>query len=105
MPKGSSMVTQNAYISLEKQKINDQGNTADSVYIWKEQDSSSIDQFRPISLRNVEGKIFFSVMASRLSTYLLENKYLDVSVQNGGILSVAEYLEHVTMIWDSIQKA
>ena len=76
----------------KNQKISDQWNTADGVYIPKEQDSSSINQFRPISLLNVEGKIFFSVMASRLSTYLLENNYLDISVQKGGIPGVPEYL-------------
>ena len=89
----------------KNQKISDQWNTADGVYIPKEQDSSSINQFRPISLLNVEGKIFFSVMASRLSTFLLENNYLDVSVQKGGIPGVPGCLEHATMIWDSIQKA
>merc|ERR1712240_820684 len=105
MPKGSSMATQNAQISWKNQKVSDQWNTADGVYIPKEQDSSSINQFRPISLLNVEGKIFFSVMASRLSTFLLENNYLDVSVQKGGIPGVPGCLEHATMIWDSIQKA
>ncbi|GFO05549.1 reverse transcriptase [Plakobranchus ocellatus] len=44
--------------------------TAEGVYIPKEQDSRGINQFRPISLLNVEGKIFFSVMASRLTKYL-----------------------------------
>ena len=79
--------------------------TADGVYIPKEQNSSGLNQFRPISLLNVEGKIFFSVMAGRLTKYLMENKYLDVSVQKGGIPGVAGCVEHATMIWDAIQKA
>ena len=86
-------------------KISTEWMRAEGVYIPKEQDSTTINQFRPISLLNVEGKIFFSVMAARLTSYLLENKYLDVSVQKGGIPGVSGCLEHATMIWDAIQKA
>ena len=87
------------------QRISSQWMRADGVYIPKEQNSSDISQFRPISLLNVEGKIFFSVMAARLTKYLMENKYLDVSVQKGGIPGVAGCVEHATMIWDAIQRA
>ena len=86
-------------------RISDQWMTAEGVYIPKEQNSSDINQFRPISLLNVEGKIFFSVMASRLTKYLKENEYLDVSVQKGGIPGVPGCVEHATMIWDAIQRA
>lgn len=86
-------------------KVSAQWMLADGVYIPKEQNSSTINQFRPISLLNVEGKIFFSVMAARLTSYLLGNSYLDVSVQKGGIPGVPGCLEHATMIWDAIQKA
>ena len=87
------------------QKISSQWMIADGVYIPKEQNSSDISQFRPISLLNVEGKIFFSVMAARLTKYLMENKYLDLSVQKGGIPGVSGCVEHASMIWDAIQKA
>ena len=86
-------------------KISTHWMTADGVYIPKEQNSSSINQFRPISLLNVEGKIFFSVMAARLTTFLLKNGYLDMSVQKGGVPGVPGCLEHATMIWDAIQRA
>ena len=39
----------------------------DGVYIPKEQNSKGINQFRPISLFNIEGKIFFAVLVSRLT--------------------------------------
>ncbi|CAG5130209.1 unnamed protein product, partial [Candidula unifasciata] len=78
---------------------------ANGVYIPKEQDSKSLSQFRPISLLNVEGKIFFSVMARRLTQYLMTNKYIDTSVQKGGIPGVPGCLEHATMIWEAIQRA
>ncbi|GFO39304.1 reverse transcriptase [Plakobranchus ocellatus] len=78
--------------------------TAEGVYIPNEQDSRGINQFRPISLLNVEGKIFFSVMASRLTKYLTENGYINTSVQKGGIPGVSGCLEHATMIWEAIQR-
>ncbi|GFO18905.1 polyprotein [Plakobranchus ocellatus] len=78
--------------------------TAEGVHIPKEQDSRGINQFRPISLLNVEGKIFFSVMASRLTKYLTENRYINTSVQKGGIPGVSGCLEHATMIWEATQR-
>ncbi|MCG8429578.1 MAG: reverse transcriptase family protein [Candidatus Omnitrophica bacterium] len=78
---------------------------ANGVYIPKEQDSKDIGQFRPISLLNVEGKIFFAVMASKLTNFLMENGYVDTTVQKGGVPGVPGCLEHATMIWEAIQRA
>ena len=86
-------------------KISEQWMSADGVYIPKEQNSTEINQFRPISLLNVEGKIFFSVMASRFTKYLTENGYTNTSVQKGGIPGVSGCLEHAPMIWEAIQRA
>ena len=49
------------------------------MWIPKEQNSVGIGSFRPISLLNVEGKIFFRVFAR--TTFLLANGYIDNSVQ------------------------
>jgi len=54
------------------------------VFIPKERDATRISQFRPISVLNVEGKIFFSIIAQRLSTYLLKNGFIDTSVHFSG---------------------
>ena len=78
---------------------------AGGVLIPKEKDATDISQFRPISLLNVEGKIFFSVIAQRLSTYLERNKYIDTSVQKAGIPGFSGCLEHTSMIWHQIQTA
>ncbi len=43
---------------------------AGGLLIPKEKDATDISQFQPICLLNVEGKIFFSVITHRLSTYL-----------------------------------
>ncbi|GFN85219.1 reverse transcriptase [Plakobranchus ocellatus] len=86
-------------------KISKEWMTADGVYIPKEQDSRGINQFLPISLLNVDGKIFFSVMASRLTKYLTENGYINTSIQKCGIPGVSGCLEHATMIWEANQRA
>ena len=82
-------------------KISEQWMSADGVYIPKEKNSTEINQFRPISLLNVEGKIFFSVMAYRLTKYLSENGYINTLVQKEGIPGVSGCLEHTTMIWEA----
>ena len=40
---------------------------ADGIWIQKEMQSRGITNFRPISLLNVEGKIFFGVLAHRMT--------------------------------------
>jgi len=62
-----------------------------------------ISQFRQISLLNIEGKIFFSVVANRLTAYLEKNHYIDTMVQKAGIPGFSGCLEHTNMIWNQIQ--
>ena len=78
---------------------------AEGIFIPKEKVSVDINQFRPISLLNVEGKIFFAVLAKRLTSYLTQNDYIDKSIQKGGIPGVPGCIEHSTMIWESIKRA
>ena len=40
----------------------------------------TIGQFRPISHLNVEGEIFFSMVAMKSVSYLKENSLIDTSV-------------------------
>lgn len=58
----------------QKQTIPTAWQRAGGVLIPKEKDAADISQFRHISLLNVEGKIFFSVVAHRLAVYLDRNK-------------------------------
>lgn len=55
------------------------------VFIPKEQDSCSISQFRNIDLLNVEGKIFFSILARRMTNFLMANEYIDKSFQKDSL--------------------
>ena len=70
----------------------------------KEENSRHIKQFRTISLLSVEGKIFFSLMSKRMTAYILENNYLDVSVQMGGIPGFAGCLEHTSVLTQLIKE-
>ncbi|KAK0136753.1 Retrovirus-related Pol polyprotein from type-2 retrotransposable element R2DM [Merluccius polli] len=78
---------------------------AGSILIPKEKDSTDISQFRQISLLNVEGKIFFSVVARRLTTYLEMNHFIDTSVQKAGMPGFPGCMEHLSMIWHQVQGA
>ena len=78
---------------------------ADGILIPKEMQSKGITNFRPISLLNVEGKIFFGVLARRMTTFLMSNHYINTSVQRAGIPGFPGCLEHSQMIWNSILSA
>ena len=78
---------------------------AEGIYIPKEEDSQNLSQFRPISLLNTDGKIFLGIIAKRMMTFLLANGYIDETVQKAGLPGTPGCIEHVNMIWDSIQEA
>ena len=48
-------------------------------FLPKEKDQKTF-QLRTISLLNVEGKIYFSVLANRMTTYMVDNSYIDTSM-------------------------
>ena len=75
---------------------------ADGIFTPKELDSTAVNQFRPISVLNVEGKVFFSVLARRLANFLQANGYVDSSIQKAGIPGFPGCLEHVSCIWAKI---
>lgn len=78
---------------------------AEGCFVPKELNSSCLDQFREISLLDVEGKIFCSVIAKRLSTSLLANEYVDTSVQKGGVPGFLGCLEHTSVMSQVIKEA
>lgn len=53
----------------------------------------------------MEGKIFFSVVARRLSAFLWINNFVDTSVQKAGIGGLSGCLEHANTIWNPLQTA
>lgn len=88
-----------------KGKIPDEWQHAEGIFIPKEKDSKHVSQFRTISLLNVEGKIFFAILARRLTTYLTTNGYVDTSVQKGGVPGFSGCVEHTSAISQLIREA
>lgn len=75
------------------------------MYILKEEKSENIDQFQVISFLSVESKIFFSIVTKKLSNFLLRNKYINTSVQKGGIPRDLGCLEHTRVVTQLIREA
>jgi hypothetical protein len=64
------------------------------VLLAKSDELNKPSEFRPIALLNAEGRLFFTLMNWRLSAYMLNNGYIDVSVQKGFIERLAGCVEH-----------
>ncbi|KAJ8347374.1 hypothetical protein SKAU_G00287750 [Synaphobranchus kaupii] len=86
-------------VAWRKESIPKAWRRAGGILIPKEKNSSTINQFRQISLLNLEGKIFFSVVAQRLSAFLQKNNFIDTSVQKAGRSGFSGCLEHANIIW------
>lgn len=67
--------------------------------------STEIKQFRTISLLNMEGKIFRGILAVRLTTFMLDNEYMNTSVQKSGVPGVPGCLEHTSVTSKIIEHA
>lgn len=76
-----------------------------TVFILKELNSTTTSQLRSIALLNVEGKIFFSILAKRLTSYLTSNGYIDTSCQKAGVPGFPGCVEHSAAIREQIQTA
>ena len=64
---------------------------ASEVYIPKKKppNPSAIEDFRPIALLNVEGKLFFSLIARRLEEHIIQkNRIINLSIQKGCIVKI-----------------
>ena len=88
-----------------KNTISDMWREAEGVFIPKENGAKSVEKFRTISLLNVEGKIFFSLKADRITDFLMTNKYINASIQKGGIPNVSGCIEHTSILSQLIKEA
>lgn len=75
------------------------------VLITKEKNSSIIEQFHQINILDVEDKIFFSVLPKRLTKYLKQKHFINMSILKAGIAGFSGCLEHTRIIWHQIQTA
>ena len=65
-----------------------------------------LGDFRTISLMNVEAKLFWCMVSSRLYNYLiLSNNIIDTSMQKGSIQKMAGVWEHTAMVWEGLKDA
>lgn len=92
-------------IVWKKEVIPTEWTMAEGIFAPKEENSESVEQFRTISLLSVEGKIFFSVLAKRITSYLIANNYVDTSVQKGGVPGFSGCLEHTSILSELIHQA
>ena len=67
---------------------------------------SKILDFRQIALINVEGKLFFSLVSSRITSHIVhKNHFIDTSIQKGCMEGIPGCWEHISMIWDTFKDA
>ncbi len=50
-----------------------------------------------------KGKLFFSVLARRMTSFLSSNHYIDTSCQKAGFSGFPGCIEHTSVIWEQIQ--
>ena len=67
---------------------------------------TNINDFRQIALMNVEGKLFWSLVADRLYNYVVDdNNYIKTSSQKGSIRNMPGCWEHTSMVWNALRDA
>ena len=65
---------------------------------------SHLQDFRPIALLNVEGKLFFSLIARRLEKHIIKkNNIINTSVQKGCISKLPGCWEHMSLVWEELK--
>lgn len=81
---------------------------ASEVYVRKIKfnNHESIDVLQPIVLLNVGGKLFFSLLWTRLEDHMFKkNKLIDLSVQNGCISKLPGCWEDISLVLEELKAA
>lgn len=85
--------------SRKKEHVPAEWQQAVGVFIPKDQNSHTINKFRHILLLSMEGKIFLSILARRMSNHLMGNGYIDTICQKASIPGYPGCIGH-SVIWD-----
>lgn len=75
------------------------------VLLQKKKDDLSLQEFRPIAITNTVGKIFFSIISTRLQHYLTRNNYISSQIQKGFLSGVPGCVEHSFALWEALREA
>ena len=62
-------------------------------------------EFRPIAITNTVGKIFFSIVSSRLQSFFVKNDFIRRTVQKGFLSGVAGCVEHSFTLFEALREA
>ena len=97
------------FLSCVKQSVVPvQWRAASEAYIPKEvpPNSNKIEDFRPIALLNVEGKLFFSLLSKGMEDHIIhKNSFINVAIQKGCMEKVPGCWEHMSVVWDELKSA
>lgn len=77
---------------------------AKGCFVPKEKNSKTINQFKKISLLNVEWKMFMAVLAKRISGYSVESS-IETYIQKAGIPGFPGWVKHTNVISHLIDEA
>ncbi len=61
--------------------------------------------FRPISLSNCDGKIFFALIGKAIQEHMIKNSFFDYRIQKGFLPGVSGCLEHSALLTEAIRDA
>ena len=64
-----------------------------------------VSQFRPIACLNVEGKMFWALLARRLILFCGENGYLPGNIQKGFLPGISGCIKHTSMLMAALRDA
>ena len=66
--------------------------------IHKKGNPKEPENFRPIALTSAVGKLFHRILASRIETYVLQNKIIDPRLQKGFLSGISGVQEHILTV-------
>ena len=88
-----------------RNQISETWRKAEGIFIPKEEGATTVEKHRTISLLNTEGKLYFALKADRMLEFTQANKYIDTSIQKGGVPAVAGCMEHTAILSQLIREA
>ena len=75
------------------------------ILLAKSDDLSKVSEFRPIAITSTLGKIFFSVVADRIQSYMLKNGFISREIQKGFLIGMSGCLEHTFTLLEALKDA